>query len=204
MTVTQIIPIDKKRSRIWLDEEFAFVLYKGELRQFKIEEGGNLSEKDYRTIMEEILPKRAKLRAMNLLKSRNYSVKQLENKLSEGFYPGSIIDIAIEYVSSYGYLDDLRIAEEYVRIHLEDKTKLRIKQDLSKKGISSEDIERAFMNMREEGFCQDELSQAKKLLSKRGYDPENPPERKELARLYAYLCRKGFSSETVKAALDIF
>ena len=88
--------------------------------------------------------------------------------------------------------------------NLEDKTKLRIKQDLSKKGISSEDIEKAFMNMREEGFCQDELSQAKKLLSKRGYDPENPPEKEELARLYAYLCRKGFSSETVKAALDIF
>ncbi len=204
MLVTKIIPIDKKRSRIWLDAEFAFVLYNGELRQFKIEEGGTLSEAGYKNIMEEVLPKRAKLRAMNLLKSRTYSVKQLRDKLAEGCYPGSIIDIAIDYVASYGYLNDLRIAEEYIRIHLDDKTKVRIKQDLSRKGISHDDIEKAFANAEEEGFTQDELAQAKKLLSKRGYDPEKCSDRKELARFYAYLMRKGFSSETVKAALDIF
>ncbi len=204
MIVTDIIAIDKKRSRVWLDEEFAFVLYKGELRQFKIEIGNILSESDYDTIMNRILPKRAKLRAMNLLKSRTYSVKQLRDKLTEGYYPREITDIAIDYVASYGYLNDLRIAEEYIRIHLNDKTRLRIIQDLSRKGISKEDIDKAFENAEEEGFCQDELSQAKKLLTKKGYDPETVTDRKELARLYAYLMRKGFSSETVKAALDIF
>lgn len=207
MYVTQIQPLDKKRSRVWLDEEFAFVLYKGELRRFKIEEGSEISESDLGIIKSEILPKRAKLRAMNLLKSRSYSVKQLRDKLKEGYYPPEIIDIAIEYVSGYGYLDDLRIAEEYIRIHLTDKSRMRIKQDLIRKGISGDVIEKAFSNCEEEGFEQDEIAQAKKLLEKKGYDSENISkitDRAELARLGNFLLRKGFSTETVRAAMGYF
>ena len=121
MQVTKLLPLDKKRSRVWLDEEFAFVLYKGELRRFNIREGGELNEKDYIEIVHTLLPKRAKLRAMNLLKSHTYSVKQLEDKLREGFYPEEIISEAIQYVSSYGYLDDLRLCEEYIRVHLAER-----------------------------------------------------------------------------------
>ena len=35
-TVTKIEDLDKKRSKVYLDEEFAFVLYKGELSQYHI------------------------------------------------------------------------------------------------------------------------------------------------------------------------
>ena len=36
MFITDIIPIDKKRVKVYLDNEFAFVLYKGELRLYNI------------------------------------------------------------------------------------------------------------------------------------------------------------------------
>ena len=67
MLVTQVTELSKSRSIVYIDQEFAFVLYKGELRLYHIKEGQLLSEEDYRTIMQEVLPKRAKLRAMNLL-----------------------------------------------------------------------------------------------------------------------------------------
>ena len=88
MVVTQIIELSKSRSKIYIDQEFAFVLYKGELRLYHVREGQEITEKDYRSIMEEVLPKRAKLRAMNLLQAREYTTDQLRRKLEQGLYPG--------------------------------------------------------------------------------------------------------------------
>ena len=73
MQVTEIRELDKKRSRVYIDEEFAFVLYRSELRKFCIKEGEEISQEVHDEITRVILPKRAKLRAMNLLKSRQYS-----------------------------------------------------------------------------------------------------------------------------------
>ena len=87
MVITQIVGISKSRYRIYLDGQFAFILYKGELRQFHIEEDQELSSESYQHIMKQILPKRAKLRSMNLLQSKDYTRKQLEDKLRQGEYP---------------------------------------------------------------------------------------------------------------------
>lgn len=200
MTVTQLLPLDNKRSRVWLDEEFAFVLYKGELRRFNIEEGKELSEHDYKEIMAEILPKRAKMRAMNLLKSHTYSVAGLRQKLKEGYYPDAIIDLALDYVASYGYTDDGRMAEEYIRIHSGDKSRQRIILDLTNKGIDKEIILRAFDACMDEGFEIDEEKQIAELLKKRGYNPDTADE-KEKAKQYAFLMRKGFKSSACMNAI---
>ena len=101
MIVTDMIPLTKNRYKVYIDNEFAFVLYKGELHIYHIEMGETLQEADYAEIMQVLLPKRAKLRAMNLLQKRNYTQKQLEDKLREGFYPETLIQDAIVYVKSY-------------------------------------------------------------------------------------------------------
>lgn len=201
MQITGIIPLDKKRSRVYIDEEFAFVLYKGELRKLGINEGEDLDEETYREISEVLLPKRAKLRAMNLLKSRTYTEKQLRDKLRDGEYPKEIIDAAIEYVSSYNYINDQRYAEEYIRIHASDKSRTRMKQDLIKKGIGSGTIEAAFEMCEEEGFGADELAQALKLLEKRGYTGLDGIDPKEWNKHYAFLARRGYSSEIIRKAM---
>ena len=87
MLVTQVTELSKSRSKVYIDQEFAFVLYKGELRLYNIKESEELRPEDYRTIMQEVLPKRAKLRAMNLLQGREYTTSQLRTKLQQGYYP---------------------------------------------------------------------------------------------------------------------
>ena len=110
MLVTQVTELSKSRSKVYIDQEFAFVLYKGELRLYHIKESEELRPEDYRTIMQEVLPKRAKLRAMNLLQGREYTTSQLRTKLQQGYYPPEIIEQAIEYVAGFHYIDDLRYA----------------------------------------------------------------------------------------------
>lgn len=202
MTVTQIEEMTKSRSKIYIDQEFAFVLYKGELRVYHIRVGEELSPEDFRTIKEELLPKRAKLRCMNLLKSRDYTEGQLREKLRRGFYTEDIIDIAVEYVASYHYIDDLRYAVSYISCYQEKKSRRRLEQDLQGKGVDRETIGKAFDEWEAQGGGQDEQEMLRKLLEKKHFDAENT-DQKERQRVYAYLMRRGYSGEAVRRAMRL-
>lgn len=201
MQVTQIVELSKSRSKVYIEQEFAFVLYKGELRLYHIREGEELDEEDYRRIMDEVLPKRAKLRAMNLLKNREYTVAQLHSKLSQGFYPETVIQEALAYVDSYHYTDDLRYAVSYITYNGDRKSRKRIEQDLISKGISKETVVQAWNDWEEQGGASDELTMIRKLLEKKHYNPECT-DYKEQQKLFAFLMRKGFSGEVIRKALQ--
>jgi regulatory protein len=200
MIVTRIEEMTKSRCSIFLEDEFAFVLYKGELRHFRVQEGKELPEESYHAIMEEVLPKRAKLRAMNLLKGRPYTVKQLEEKLKAGGYPPTCIQVAIEYVASYQYVDDDQYALDYIQTYESRKTKRRMEQDLASKGISKEAFLRAWETWEAQNGGQDEDVMIQALLEKKGYCAERA-DLKEQQKIFAFLMRKGFSSEAVRKAL---
>ena len=200
MVVTEIQELSKSRSKIVLDQEFAFVLYKGELRQYGIKIGQELSEEHYREIMTEVLPKRAKLRAMNLLKSRSYTTAQLRLKLQQGGYPEEVIKEALEYVASFHYTDDLRYAVDFITDNDQRKSRFRMEQDLRTKGIPTEIIELAWQEWQENGGSQDESAMIEALLKKKNYNP-GKADIKEQQKVYAFLMRKGFSGENITKAL---
>lgn len=200
MKVTQVTEVSKSRVRISTDEESAFVLYKSELRKFHIREGEEIEETCLCSIMEELLPRRAKLRAMNLLKNRDYTVKQLSDKLREGGYPGEIIREALDYVESFHYTDDCRYAVNFIRNHAGDRSRRRMEQDLLGRGIGKDTLERAWAQWEAEGGCQNELAMIQSLLVKKGFDCEAASP-KECRRIYGFLMRKGFSGEQVQKAL---
>lgn len=199
--VTEIVPITNSRSKVYIDNEFAFVLYKGELRNYKITEGKDIDRRIYDEILVNVLPKRAKLRGMSLLKSRPYTEKQMYDKLKQGGYPDTVADIAIEYFKSFGYIDDLRYARDYIDYYSEGRSRKRLEQDLLQKGIGRADIREAFDNWHSEGGVLDELAQIKELLIKKSYS-EDTADIKEKQKIMAFLFRKGFSSDNIRKALN--
>ena len=201
MTVTQVVALSQSRYKVFIDMELAFVLYKGELRLFHIKEGEEIQEESYRKILEEILPKRAKARAMNLLKDRDYTVSQLKDKLAQGFYPDEVIDSAIAYVESFHYLDDARYAGNYIAFHAENKSKRRIEQDLMRRGIDALTIEGAWMEWEETSGGQDEERQIRRLLEKRHFD-EDTADFKEKQKTIAFLMRKGFEMSKIRKVIS--
>lgn len=200
MIVTALEELSASRSKVYIDGEFAFVLYKGELRSYHLGVGEEIAQKDYNEIMEEVLPKRAKLRAMNLLTKREYTEKQLRDKLRTGFYPRRIIEEALAYVAGFHYTDDLRYACDYITGHENVRSRRRIEQDLLGKGIERATLEQAWARWEELGGSQDEDSMIRTLLEKRGYDAENA-EIRERQKTYAFLVRKGFSGEAIRRVL---
>ncbi len=201
MTVSGITELDKKRCRIYLDGEFAFVLYKGELKDYCIREGQELSQNAFDEITRVLLPKRAKLRAMNLLQKKDYTKKQLTDKLSEGLYPSEVIEEAIKYVESYKYLDDERFARDYIAYHMSTRSRNRIIQDLSSKGISKDVFMPVLEELYEEEGDDSEMDQIRKLLQKKHYDPENT-EFKDKQKIIAFLMRRGFNMSDIRKAME--
>lgn len=203
MTVTGIEEISQSRCRIYVDGNFAFVLYKGEIRLYKIREQEEISEETYRKITEEVLVKRAKLRCMNLLKSRPYTEYQLREKLRQGEYSREIQDTAIAYVKSFGYVDDVQYAKDYALSQTETKSRRAISESLMRKGIAKEIVEEVFADLEEDGNMSDERKLAEKWMEKKKFSPEKA-DYKEQQKMAAFLYRKGIPMEVIRKAIRGF
>lgn len=198
MTVTRIEAVSKTKWKVELDGQFAFVLYKGELSRFSIREGGELLEEVYYKIKKEVVLKRAKLRALHLLSDMARTEAGLREKLKQSLYTEDIIDEAIAYVKSFGYLDDLKYAESFIESRRATKSKKEIYALLCGKGISQEQIELAM-----EGCYGDEGDQEaiRQIIRKRRVDILHATDQ-ELHKLYGYLARKGFRYEDIRHVIQ--
>ena len=197
MYVKSLVKLTKGRAKICLDSGTDFVLYKKEYESYGIEEESELSLEDYQEICRDILIPRCKKRALHLLEKQDRSEKNLRDKLKEGGYPPDIIDIAIDYINDYGYLDDYRMACSHIRFYMDSRSKRRIKQDLMNKGIKPDVIERAI----EDEYTCDETEQIQRLLEKKGYDSDSATYEQK-AKMYRFLAGRGYSSESISRVLN--
>lgn len=202
MVVTEIAECSSSRSKVFIDYEFAFVLYKGELRLYHLKEGEEIREEDYRKIVEEMLPKRARLRCLNLLKHRQYTEKELLDKLQQGGYSQEISQNALSYVKSYGYVDDEQYARDYMNYRMNTRSKNRIRSDLWKKGISFAVTDAIWEEEAGEEAEQIEMRQLLQWLEKKNYD-KNTADLREKRKTFSFLYGKGFGMEMIKRALSL-
>ncbi len=202
MTVTGITEISKSKVKIMIDYEFAFVLYKGELRSYHIKEGQEITQETYDTLIQEVLTKRAKLRAMHLLKARSYTEKTLTDKLTEGVYPGEVIEDAISYVKSFGYIDDRQYAIDFIEYNKENKSRSQIINALINKGIAGEIIEESWHYVMAGEERNLEMEQILVWMKKKKFNPSEA-DFSETQKFSAFLYRKGFQIDNIRDALSL-
>lgn len=199
MQITDIKSVSKTKFKVYLDGQFAFTLYKGELFRYRIQEDGELREEVYQEIREKVVLKRAKLRAMHLLNDMDRTESQLRTKLLNGDYPADIVDEAIAYVKSFGYIND----ESYIRRFIESKRNSKSKKEiyalLMKKGVDMEQVQEI---LSEYYSAEDSLNAIRDLLRKKRYDPKSATDQ-ETRKIYGYLARKGFGYEDIRQVIQI-
>lgn len=203
MTVTDIKDYKKGRYEIFLNDEFAFILYKSEMKSLGMKVGSELTDSQILDITETILLKRAKKRAMNLLLKGDMTEAKLRSKLSDGKYPDSVIDSAIAYVKSYHYIDDRRYAMSFIASRSSSDSKSTIRRKLIERGVSKEIIDSCV----EEFYVEDELNAdverelIKKLVLKKCKNLSSL-EYTEKQKLIASIMRKGFSFYDVEGVIS--
>jgi regulatory protein len=135
--------------------------------------------------------KKAVKKAMNLLLYRDRSVKELTGRLGEAGFEAAEINRAIRYVSSFGYLNDKRYAENYVASYFRKKSRRALIYALREKGIDEIYIEAALSEIPE-----DETDVIMELLVKKAGTPHRMEE-KEIRRCTAFLARKGYAGADI-------
>ena len=199
LLVTEVIPREKGRTSIRFDNGMEVLLYKGEVRKLGLQEQTVISREKYDEIIYEILGTRAKKRAMFLLERMDRTEHQLRDKLMQNGYPAVCVDLAIDYVKKYHYIDDLRYATNYISYQQKRKSRQKLKIDLLTKGIDKNVIEQAL----DEAFDSDEQIKIHQLLEKKHYDPKEC-DRKEKQKTYQYLMRRGFKGSDILHVMKIW
>ena len=149
--VTSIVDVNKQRRRVFVNYEPAFVLYNSEIRKYQIKVDSVIMSDIYNEIIT-ILTKRAKIRAMALLKSHDYTEGRLREKLQANGYPKCCIDETVAYIYSYGYIDDRRFADNYIISRSSSKSRRVIETSLLKLGVSADIIKEAC----DEFYCEED------------------------------------------------
>ncbi len=195
MIVMEIVPVDKRRSKVFLDEDFALVLYRGEINRFGIKEGEELSEDTYQEILDDILFKRARERVLYLLKASDKTEQELVRKLKDGGYPKEAIEYAVGFVKEHRFINDEDYGKRYVEFNSRRKSEKQIQFELQRKGLDKEMIRDI---LKEQPV--DEEAQIQAYIRKKRIDPQEL-DRKERSKVMASLGRKGFSYEAVNRVL---
>lgn len=113
---------------------------------------------------------------------------QLREKLLKAEFDPGIVEQTMEYVKSFGYLDDERYVKNYIECRRDQKSRRQLEQELQfRKGVSRELIRKVY----EELEPADEKVLIRKLLEKKHCHLSGCDE-KQRQKLIAALLRKGF------------
>ncbi|MDU6264784.1 MAG: regulatory protein RecX [Anaerocolumna aminovalerica] len=198
MIVTKLEELEKAKVKVYIDGEFHFLLYRKDIKIYKLQENEQISDKVYEEIIENTVLRRAKQKAMAILKYMDRSEQELRQKLKQSDYTETIIEAAIEYVKKFHYLDDERYAMNYIRFKKNTKSKRQLQTELSQKGIRKEYIDLAF----QEEYDDEELA-IQKAVSKKTSDVDSLSQEEKM-KLASSLYRKGFKMDLIQKYTKIY
>ena len=154
---------------------------------------------------KELLLK-GKKRALRLLERKDYSRRELIERLTKDGYSQEIVEHIMEYLDGFHYLSDVRVAENYIRSRMETTSRRKLEYMLYQKGISEEDINLAMGKncKNEDGIPQEEIA-IRNFLQKIHITEEMVLELsyEEKQKIAVKLYRKGFTSEMIRKSLHM-
>ena len=126
---------------------------------FYLYEGKEVSDKEYRELTSRIDNEKLLTYALKLLSNHLYSEWKMREKLYAKEAEKSQVDEIIKYLKKQGFIDDINFIEEYlVYANNSNLGKNKIKENLKKKGIFQEDIDKIHFKEK------DELEKARRIL----------------------------------------
>ena len=141
--------------------------------------------------------RKAKIKALKILERMDRTEAQLREKLLQAEFSPELVEEAIAYVKSFGYIDDERYVRNYIEYRSTQKSRRQLEQELQfRKGVSPELIQKVY----EELEPVDEKIIIRRFLEKKKFAGA-ATEEKVRRRLLAGLLRKGFQMGDVLSVM---
>lgn len=156
-----------------------------------------MSEKELTPEQDEC--RKAAEKAMNLLLQQDRTKKELQDRLYRAGFSEQASAYAMEYVTGFGYIDDLRYARNYISFHKGNRSKKELRYKLMNRGVEPEALAVAL----EEYESEDEQNALSRLLIKRLKGKQlSDLEYAEQNKITAYLARKGFALPAIRRVMQ--
>ena len=188
-----------ERVSIEIEGEFAFGLPATEVVSRGLKKGHILTHEDATLLAAVDEGSRATDAAVQFISHRPRSEREVRQRLRKRGYSDSAIEIAVEKVVGWGYLDDQAFAEFWVenRIRHRPRGARLLSQELRQKGVDRRVID-AVLDETEI----DEYAAALELAEKRAPRLANLEPDVRNRRLSQYLARRGYGWDVIRPVLD--
>ncbi len=196
MIITKLEDSHNGKIKVYIDDEYHFNLYQKDLKIHLLKENEMITEAVYQDIYKNTVLRRAKQKALAILKFMARTEQELVLKLKQAEYTDFVISEVLTYVKNYHYIDDKKYACNYIRSKKDSKSKRRIYSELIQKGIEKMNIDQAFCEEYE-----DENFALQKAMTKKNKNINDMTE-EEKVKLTASLYRKGFSLDLIKKYIE--
>jgi len=203
-TITRLEPQvnNPDRVSVYLDEEFAFGVHEDIVVKHGLTVGTTLAPDDVRDIESDEQYVDAKQKALDYLAHKPRTEAEVRRKLKQRDVPAFVIDDVVARLYELEYLDDEAYAHDYARNRFSSKKygPVRIRRELEERGIDRHLAETAVDALfAEESASAAAWSHAEKRWPRLAGE-DDPRRRRQ--KMYRYLRRRGFTSETIRPILD--
>ena len=203
MKITEIAKSKGKLYEITLSDESRLWLHADLLRSEALHTGDELSAERIAALKQLAAEHRAYEYALYLLDRRDYSYRELYDKLMTA--PDSQEDAvlkALEKLVRYRLVDDVRYAEQLARHYVEGK-KYGLRRagfEMRQRGLSQTDIDNALAAYDDPEKISAQLLEL--LQKKYARELTDPDDRRSTEKVTAALVRRGYSYQEIRFALE--
>lgn len=195
MVITAVSEGKGKKYRVYGEDGYLFSLYGKELKRYHIFENTNIDNCVISSVLDEIIYKRAKERALFLLESRPMTEDMIKEKLKADEYPDAVIHRVVDFLYRYHYLDDMAYIDLYIQTYSAKKSKKQMVLDLLRRGIHREDLDSYF-----ESCCYSDEKSFQYQFNKY-IQGKNLSDFKVKQKVYRYFYGKGYASSLIEEGI---
>ncbi|PSQ96316.1 MAG: recombinase RecX [Bacteroidetes bacterium SW_11_64_17] len=189
-TITHLDPQANNDDRVsvFLDGEFAFGVHEDLVVRHGLQVGARLTAEEIREIEADEEYVDAKQTALDYLAYKPRTEQEVRRKLRKQDVSRLVIDDVIARLYELEYLDDESYAHDYAHNRFSSKKygPVRIRRELEERGVDRHLAEAAWEHAEKRW--------------PRLADEDDPRRRRQ--KLYRYLRRRGFTSDTIRPILD--
>ena len=200
MLIITSIKKNKNSYDIYINEKFSFEITESEYLKIGLYEKTQLTDEEYRNILDTAIFSRAKKIALNYIAFKMRTSEEVSRKLVLGKINPDVIDKTLVYFKSLGYINDEDFAKKYImdRIRLKPRSKKEINYELDNKGVSRSIIEEATNEL-----MNDEFEVACTIFNKI-FSNNDLYDNKVINKVYNYLSGRGFSEDIIKKTISFY
>lgn len=190
---------NKNRVSVFVDERYSFSLDSADALRLGVRRGAEITEEDILNYNIESNLSKAKSKAFDIIMRKPVTEKELRKKLFEKGYDKSIIDMVVETMYEYNYLNDLEYCRSFIEYAVgKGWGEAKIRFELKRKGADEESIISAL-----EAFEDTPDDRIYDILQNKFSDVDMS-DYKQKQKVMRFFASRGFDFDSIKTAISRF